>query len=268
MSNPTHTMSNSDRILHTVDTREHGSVHTVTVNNPAKLNILDSTTITALRATLTAAGERDDARVLVLRGAGARAWIGGADIREMATLDAESAVAFIRRLQQLCQCIRELPVPVIAAIRGYCLGAGLEVAACCDLRLAAHGARFGMPEVRVGLPSVIEAAVLPRLVGIGHARDLVMSARIVEADEAQRWGLLDALVPAGELDAIVETRVAEILAGAPHAMRAQKMLCRAWEEQPLVDAIETGVRAFGAAFRTSEPRTYLNQFINRKGEAS
>lgn len=261
-------MTGTDRILHTVDTRDAGAVHTITVNNPAKLNILGSATITALRLALAAAGEREDARVVVLRGAGERAWIGGADIREMATLDADSAVAFIRRLQQLCQCVRELPVPVIAAIRGYCLGAGLEVAACCDLRLAAHGAHFGMPEVRVGLPSVIEAAVLPRLIGIGHARDLVMSARIVEAEEAARWGLLDALVPPGELDALVEARVSEILAGAPLAMRAQKKLCRAWEEQPLSDAIETGVRAFGAAFRTSEPRTYLNQFLDRKGSAS
>lgn len=261
-------MADTDHILHTVDTRESGAVHTVTVNNPAKLNILDSATIHALRATLNAAAEREDARVVVLRGAGERAWIGGADIREMATLDADSAIAFIRRLQQLCQCLRELPVPVIAAIRGYCLGAGLEVAACCDLRLAAAGARFGMPEVRVGLPSVIEAAVLPRLIGIGHARDLVMSARIVEAEEAARWGLLDALVPGGELDALVETRVAQILAGAPHAMRAQKKLCRAWEEQPLSDAIETGVHAFGAAFRSSEPRTYLNRFLERKGSAT
>jgi enoyl-CoA hydratase/carnithine racemase len=261
-------MADTDRILHTVDTRESGAVHTVTINNPDKLNILDSATIRALRATLNAAAERADARVVVLRGAGERAWIGGADIREMATLDADSAVAFIRRLQQLCQCLRELPVPVIAAIRGYCLGAGLEVAACCDLRLAAAGARFGMPEVRVGLPSVIEAAVLPRLIGIGHARDLVMSARIVEAEEAARWGLLDALVPGGELDALVETRVAQILAGAPHAMRAQKKLCRAWEEQPLSDAIETGVHAFGAAFRSSEPRTYLNRFLERKGSAT
>lgn len=261
-------MADTDRILHTVDTRDAGAVHTVTVNNPDKLNILDSATIRALRATLNAAAEREDARVVVLRGAGERAWIGGADIREMATLDADSAVAFIRRLQQLCQCLRELPVPVIAAIRGYCLGAGLEVAACCDLRLAAAGARFGMPEVRVGLPSVIEAAVLPRLVGIGHARDLVMTARIVEAEEAARWGLLDALVPGGELDALVETRVAQILAGAPHAMRAQKKLCRAWEEQSLSDAIETGVQAFGAAFRSAEPRTFLNRFLERKGPAT
>jgi enoyl-CoA hydratase/carnithine racemase len=95
-----------------------------------------------------------------------------------------------------------------------------------------------------------------------------MSARIVEAEEAARWGLLDALVPGGELDALVETRVAQILAGAPHAMRAQKKLCRAWEEQPLSDAIETGVRAFGAAFRSSEPRTYLDRFLERKGSAT
>jgi enoyl-CoA hydratase/carnithine racemase len=164
----------------------------------------------------------------------------------------------------VCRALRELPVPAIAAIRGWCLGAGLEIAACCDLRLAAEGSRFGMPEVRVGLPSVIEAAVLPGLIGAGRARDLVLTGRVVEGEEALRWGLVDALVPGDGLDALVDTRTGEILAGAPRALRLQKRLCRAWEELPLEEAIEQGVRAFADAFRTPEAREYLERFVNRE----
>src|SRR6185503_218248 len=112
-------------------------------------------------------------RVVVLTGAGERAFIGGADINEMAELDEESARVFISQLHEACAALRNLPVPVIARISGYCLGAGLEIAASCDLRVAADHSTFGMPEVRVGIPSVIEAALLPRLIGWGMAARLI-----------------------------------------------------------------------------------------------
>lgn len=257
-------MDKDNSTRHEIAETAQGNIHTLWVNNPARLNILNSATIEALRSTLAQIAHDLHARVVVLRGSGERAWIGGADIREMATLDADSAVAFIRRVHGLCHALRMLPVPVVAAIRGYCLGAGLEVAASCDLRLAAHGASFAMPEVRVGLPSVIEASLLPRLVGSGRARDLVMTARTVEADEALRWGLIDGLVAKEQLDALVNERVEQLLAGAPAAMRTQKMLCRAWEDQPLSDAIELSIEAFGKSFNSDEPRTHLQQFLNRK----
>lgn len=258
-------MSAADTVLHAVDRDERGEVHRITVNRPAKLNTLDSATTEALGAALVRAGERDGARLVVLAGSGERAWIGGADIHEMAALDGEAAaLAFIRRLHRVCRTLRELPVPVIAAIRGWCLGAGLELAACCDLRLAAADSRYGMPEVRVGLPSVIEAAVLPRLIGIGRARDLVLTGRVVEAEEALRWGLLDSLVEGEALDELVQARAREILDGAPGAIRAQKRLCRAWEELPLPEAIEAGIDAFGESFRSAEPREYLMRFVERR----
>ena len=122
-------MQHTDLVAHTVEREDSGDVHHVVVNNPARLNTLSSAVTDALRGALDDAGDSERARVVVLRGAGERAWIGGADINEMAELDETTAVAFIRRLHRLCRSVRELPVPVIAAIRGYCLGAGLEVAA-------------------------------------------------------------------------------------------------------------------------------------------
>jgi len=250
-------------IDHATHATPRGTVHVLTVNNPRKLNVLGTGALVALDRALAAIAADRDARVAILRGAGERAWIGGADIAEMAALEPATAEAFIRRVHAVCRSLRELPVPVIAAIHGWCLGAGLEVAACCDLRLAAHGARFGMPEVRVGLPSVIEAAVLPGLIGAGRARDLVLTGRVIDDEEAWRWGLLDGRAPAGELDALVARRRDEILEGAPRAVRAQKRLCRAWDEESLAESVERGVRAFADAFRDPEPRRYLERFVNR-----
>ena len=255
-------------IDHAVDPRPEGAVHTVTVVRPEKLNALSGSLAAALSATLDRIAADDEARLVVLRGTGDRAWVGGADIREMATLDADSAETFIRTLQGVCGRLRELPVPVIAVIHGWCLGAGLELAACCDLRLASREARFGMPEVRVGLPSVIEEAVLPRLVGAGRARDLVLTGRVIDADEALSFGLLDGLATGGELETLVDARVGEILAGAPAAIRRQKVLCRIWEEQPLADAVEAGVQAFRETYTGDEPRRYLGRFLGTRDDGS
>ncbi|MDU1691625.1 MAG: enoyl-CoA hydratase, partial [Bradyrhizobium sp.] len=174
------------------------------------------------------------------------------------------AEAFITRLAELCDAVRTFPAPVIARLPGWCLGGGLEVAAACDLRVAAHDAKFGMPEVRVGIPSVIHAALLPRLIGWGRTRWLLLTAETVDAPTALAWGLVDAVALAGELDAAVEKAVASLLACGPHALRAQKALLRQWEDLPLKDAIELSVGTFGRAFLTDEPKRLMQGFIDRK----
>src|SRR2546430_682664 len=145
-----------------------GRVAHLTVENPTKLNVVDGAAIAALTAGAQALATDAALRAVVLTGAGDRAFIGGADIPTMAALDAASAEAFITALHRAIAAIRAIPVPVIARINGYCLGAGLEIAAACDLRVASDDAVLGMPEVKVGIPSVIEAALLPRLIGRGR----------------------------------------------------------------------------------------------------
>ena len=140
--------------------REDGVVSIELINSKA-LNIVGSGAIDELTEAFRATSQDDDVRAVVLRGAGEKAFIGGADINEMVTLDRSSAEAFIRRLAGFCEAIRQCPVPVIARLSGWCLGGGLEVAMCCDLRIAESGARFGMPEVAVGIPSVIHSALMP-----------------------------------------------------------------------------------------------------------
>jgi enoyl-CoA hydratase/carnithine racemase len=246
-----------------IEQRGQGSVYRLTVARPERLNVLDTAALTDMGNALAEICGDDAARAVILRGAGNKAWIGGADINEMVTLKRETARAFITRLHRVCLALRELPVPVIAHIDGFCLGAGLEIAACCDLRIATTDSHFGMPEVQVGIPSVIEAALLPRLIGAGHARDLVLTGRIIEAQEALAWGLVETAVPAEQIDAVVDERLTMILNAGPDAVRSQKVLCRQWEELPLDEAIQAGIDALADAFHGDEPREHMQRFLDR-----
>ncbi len=241
-----------------------GRIVTVTIDNAAKINVLNSSLIE--KCTDTIKGFHDDValRVMILTGAGERAWIGGADITEMVDFNPDSAEAFITRIHLLCSAIREIPVPVIARIAGYCLGAGPEVAAACDLRIATADSIFGMPEVKVGVPSVIEAALLPRLIGWGRTAELVYTGRTISAAEALNWGLVERVVLRDELDKGLKTWVEDIVTSAPRAIRLQKKLIRQWESVPVDQAIEKGIQAFRQSFQTDEPRTFMKRFIERE----
>ena len=206
----------------------------------------------------------DTLRAVVITGAGEKAFIGGADIKEMAQLDAATAEAFITRLHRCCEAVRVLPVPVIARIQGYALGGGMELAAACDIRIAAETAVFGMPEVKLGIPSVIEAALLPSLVGWGRAREILLLGENFSAADAERWGLVEKVVPAAELDAAVDGCIASLMKAGPRAIRLQKKLIRAWEDVPLRDAIRAGIDSFVEAWRSDEPRTRMQAFQTPK----
>lgn len=246
-----------------VASRETGVVAYVTVDNSTKLNIIGSALMAQFVDQMTALGAREDLRAMVLTGAGGRAFIGGANIHEMAGLDAASAREFITGLHRMCAAIRDLPVPVIARINGYALGAGLEVAAACDLRIAASNAAFGMPEVRVGIPSVIEAALLPGLIGWGRTRELLLLGESIDAETALRWGLVQNVVPADGLDAAVEKCLTALLKAGPRAVRLQKTLIRRWEELPLSEAIAAGIDSFAEAYATDEPSRLMRTFLER-----
>jgi enoyl-CoA hydratase len=244
--------------------RDERGVAAFTICHAGSLNILGSPVIEALRDGLERLASDRSIRVLVMKGQSEKSLIGGADIKEMATLDQKSAEAFISRLRDLCEAVRAFPAPVIARMPGWCLGGGLEVAAACDIRIAAHDAHFGMPEVRVGIPSVIHAALLPRLIGWGRARWLVMTAENIDAPTALAWGLVDAVAPPGGLDGTVEHTVQNLLQCGPEALRAQKALLRQWEELPLSESVNLSVGVFGRSFLTDEPKRLMQGFIDRK----
>src|ERR1700760_1150145 len=245
-------------------TRDPRGVVRLTICNAGSLNILSSAVTNGVREGFEKLAGDGDIRAVILAGQSEKSMIGGADIKEMAKLDQKSAEAFITRLRDLCEAVRQFPAPVIARLPGWCLGGGLEVAAACDFRIAAHDARFGMPEVRVGIPSVIHAALLPRLIGWGRARWLVMTAENIDAATALAWGLVDTVAPSGGLDAAVEHTGNALLECGPEALRAQKDLLRQWQELPLTESINLSVAAFGRAFLTDEPNRLMQAFIDRK----
>jgi len=233
---------------------EGGHLVRLTIDNAAKLNTLGRVLMVEIVEAIERLEADRELRLVILRGAGERAFVGGADITELATLDQDTARDFITLVHRVCDGFRRLPAPVIARIDGYALGAGLELAAACDLRVASERSMFGMPEVRVGIPSVVEAALLPHLVGHGRARLLLLTGEMIGAAEALAWGLVDAVAPAAELDAAVERLAAAILAGGRHAVQLQKALIRDWEELSTSAAVARGIDAFVEAYATDEPR--------------
>ncbi|MEJ2624412.1 MAG: enoyl-CoA hydratase [Pseudolabrys sp.] len=249
-----------------LEARDGGTIAFLNVDNRAKLNTLDSALMKDFIGRVEALAERADLRALVLSGAGDKAFIGGASIPEMAALERGNARDFITLVHKTCDCLRRLPVPVIARIDGYALGAGLEVAVSCDLRVATSRAKFGMPEVKVGLPSVVEAALIPQLIGFGRARELLMLGEIIDAETALRWGLVERVVAPEALDAEVGKVVAALLSGGARAIRRQKALMQAWERLPTDEAIQAGVDAFEQAYDTDEPARLLSAFVKRKRE--
>ena len=244
--------------------RDPRGVVRLTICNAGPLNILGSAVINDVREGLEVLAADRQIRVLVIAGQSEKSMIGGADIKEMAKLDQASAEKFITGLRDLCEAVRAFRSPVIARMPGWCLGGGLEVAAACDFRIAAHDAKFGMPEVKVGIPSVIHAALLPRLIGWGRARWLVMTAENIDAATALAWGLIDVVAPEGGLDAAIERTVKALLECGPEALRLQKALLRQWEELPLKESVDLSIGVFGQSFLTDEPHRLMQGFIDRK----
>ena len=236
----------------------------LTIDRAAKANALSSVLMRELVAAFQTVSADAGLRAVVLASAGDRAFIGGADVREMAALDMDSARSFITLVHETCQAVRDCPVPVIARVQGHVLGAGLELAAACDLRVASTRAVFGMPEVQIGLPSVVEAALLPRLIGAGRARWLLFTGANIDAAQALQWGLIEQAVGADALDGAIDALVDRLVANGPQAMLTQKRLIRMWEDTPLDQAIARSIEVFAQGFADDEPTRMLRASAARR----
>jgi len=251
-------------VLIRVEEREAGRIACVTVNNPEKRNALGIAGKKQLAEAFRNLARDNALRVAILTGAGERSFIAGADLAEMQDLTPKGAREEHTWTHRACEALRAMPVPVIARVNGYCFGAGMELAASCDMRIGVTTARFGMPEVRFGIPSGMEACLLPQLIGWGKTRELVFTGAHIDAAEAQRCGFVESLVETGELDAGVERWVSAILAAGPRAIRLQKKLVRDWERMTISQAVQAGIRACVAARQTDEPRRLMGAFLARK----
>ncbi len=244
--------------------RLFGRIATVTVDNQRRLNCLSSPTIVSLGQAFTKLSADDGLRAIILTGAGDKAFIGGADLNELGACCADSVRLFITRLHMACLAIRTCPVPVIGRINGFCLGAGLEVAASCDMRVSSETAIYGMPEVHMGLPSVIEAALLPGLIGWGKTREILITGETFGAGPALAMGFVQKVVPAADLDAAVHHWLGLIGRATPKAVRNQKALMNRWERVSVEEGVYAGIDAISEAYTTGEPQAAIKAFFDAK----
>ncbi len=254
-----------DLILTRFDERgEAGRIAWITFNNPQKRNALGVAGKTRLIETLAGLKHDESLRALVITGAGDKSFVGGTDLAEMAQFDTSMAEASATKTHHMCDAVRTFPVPVIARINGFCFGSGMEIAACADMRVAAEHAKFGMPETRFGIPSGMEASVLPKLIGWGKACELVLTGDHIDAEEAFRIGYLQKLVPCDRLDDAVEAWITSLLACGPRVLRIQKRLIIDWDRLSTTEGARAGIQAFVDAYRSDEPRKMMRAFVNRK----
>jgi enoyl-CoA hydratase/carnithine racemase len=253
-----------NRVQIHLEVREAGHVARVTVDNPERRNALGIAGKKALAQAFSRLAKDKRLRVAILTGAGERSFIAGADLAEMKGLTAKGAKEEHSWTHRACEAIRALPVPVIARINGYCFGAGMELAASCDMRIGVTTAKFGMPEVRFGIPSGMEACLLPQLIGWGKTRELVYTGDHIDAAEAHGCGFLERVVDPANLDAGVGQWVSSILMAGPRAIRLQKKLVRDWERMTIAQAVQAGIRACVEARKTDEPRRLMTAFLERR----
>jgi enoyl-CoA hydratase len=247
-----------------VDLERDGAVATITINRPEALNAFNSAQLEALLARMGEVSGDADIRAIIITGAGERAFIAGADIKEMQGKTALEAKAFAEMGQAVCAAIEHAPQPTIAAINGFALGGGCEIALACDIRLASAGAALGQPEVRLGiLPGWGGTQRLPRLVGAGIARELIFTGRRVGAEEALRIGLVNAVYPAEELLPKARELAEGIAAQGPLAVRhAKAAIACAFGETAGGFAQEA--QLFALLFGTEDQREGMGAFVERR----
>jgi len=247
---------------------EKGQVATLTVNRPSKLNALNARLLSELLhafQALEAAPPETRVRAAILTGAGEKAFVAGADIAEMAGLSAAQAYAFSAAGHRLGRLMEDVSFPIIAAVNGFALGGGCELALCADYIFAAEHAKFGQPETNLGLlPGFGGTQRLSRRIGLGRARELVYSGESISAADALRIGLVNRVLPAAELLAQTEQHAQRIAGQAPLAVASAKRALNRGFDADLASACELEATAFGALFASEDAKSGLTAFLAKQ----
>ena len=253
-------MATEEVVLKRID----GHVATLTINRPDKLNALNIETRGRMVQELDELAKNDDVRVVVITGAGDKAFVAGADISEF---EGRSPVDQYRVMtdSSVFLAVDRFPKPTIAAINGFCLGGGCELAMACDIRIASEKAKLGQPEINLGLlPGGGGTQRLPRLVGMGAALKLLYTGDFIRADEALRIGLVDEVVPAGDVAARAKELAEAIAAKSPVALRLIKQAVRTSMRTPLDEGLRQEVSLFALAFASEDMKEGVDAFLNKR----
>lgn len=243
---------------------ENGAVCTVAISAPQSLNALNSTILGELEDFVDHL-DCNKYRCLIVTGDGEKSFVAGADIKEMADLDATQGQTFGAKGARVFRKIETLPIPVIAAVNGFALGGGCELAMACDIRLCSDNARFGQPEVGLGIiPGFSGTVRLARLVGMGMAKQLIYTGKAIKADEALRIGLVNAVVPQADLMAKALEMAAQIAANAPLAVKAAKLCINDEYDMEADEAIANESVIFGRCFLTEDQKKGMQAFLHKE----
>lgn len=248
-----------------VRTEERDGIATITVHRPEKLNALTEEVIDALRVAFERCRDETSVRAAILTGAGDRAFIAGADLGELARLDPAGARRNARKGQALTLLLESLGKPVVAAINGFALGGGCEIALACTFRIAAEGSRLGQPEVKLGIICGYGGSQrLPRLVGRGPALEMLLTGEPVDAAQALRLGLVHRVVPRERLLDESRALLAKVLAAGPLAVRATLEAVRRGMDLPLEEALRVEADLFARCFETRDMREGVSAFLEKR----
>jgi enoyl-CoA hydratase/carnithine racemase len=225
----------------------------ISLERPEKRNALSRPLIEQLTAELRRLGADDLVRGVVLAGAGP-SFCAGVDLLEFAEGTPESSRRLIDALAQLCLAARRNPKPIACAIQGHCLGGALELAACCDVRICAPDAQLGMPEVFLGIPSVIDAVMLGHHIGVGRARELLLTGDAISGETAFAWGLANRLAPSDRLIEVAREVLHRITRHEPKVIATQKLLHQQWLDLEYEESVERSKRTLVEAFHGGRPQ--------------
>ncbi len=243
-----------------------GSTAVLTVNRPKAMNALNSAVLEEMNEAIDNI-DLAAVRVLIITGAGEKAFVAGADIGEMCTLTKEEGKAFSKKGNDVFRKIETLPIPVIAAVNGFALGGGCELALACDLRYCSENAVFGQPETGLGItPGFGGTQRLERTIGVGMAKQMIYTARNIKAPEALRIGLVNAVYPQAELMPSVMKTANIIASNAPIAVRSSKKAMNDGMQQDIDSGLETEENLFGGCFETEDQRYGMEFFLDKNKE--
>jgi enoyl-CoA hydratase len=249
-----------------ISSERHDAEALVTIDNPP-MNALSSALLDELEAEIDTLDRDDGVRAIVLRGAGERAFVAGADIKEFPALreSASEGGGSARGIQKLGHRMDAAHTPFVAAIRGFCLGGGLELAMCCDVRICADDATLGQPEIKLGLiPGGGGTQRLPRLVGHGRAMFLNLTGDFVDAETAYAWGLVERVVPVAELEETALAVAGRIAAQSPHAVSVLRELARTTRDLPLEEGLRREADGFERCLRSDDGAEGVAAFIEKR----
>jgi len=247
-----------------IQLQKEGVRATIVLNKPAVLNALDTPMLHELQDAIRRIEMDPRVLVVVVTGAGNRAFCSGIDVNEVQNMDGRKARAIGRELHRTFSALRTLEKPVIAAINGLCLGAGLELAVSCDLLIGSENSSYGFPHMRIGIPSIVEAGILPQAVGIFRTKWLCFTAEYWDARQAHQAGLINQVVPQERLNEAVDALVEKLAGYSPVAMALQKEIIHKWMTTDLETAIDFSINTVFMSFESEDQKEGMRAFLEKR----